>query len=169
MTASQPTLPLARREPLASIVASSRHDAFLRRWQLEHATARTPRRLGHEARIGVAGAARCLSALESEWRAQAPHDLRAYTWAQVYDALRRAGKLIRRVREHARRANPAASPLPAPAEPESSPIAAAPAEPALFPAAEPSERQFLLLAVTRRLPGATVRQLLRAVAALEER
>ena len=169
MTATQQLLPMASSPRLCKLVRDPRFAAFLRRWQNEHITCRTPRRLAYEAARGNVHAEGRLALLNSEWQATAPRELRAYSWASVYDALRRAGLLARRVREHARRANPAASPLPAPAEPESSPCAAAPAEPVLFPAATPSERDLLMLAVTRRLPAASVRQLARLVAVLEER
>ena len=170
MTAAQPMLPLSRAPRLCALVRDPRFSAFLRRWQNEHMTARTPRRLAYEAAHGDGRALVRLAALNVEWQAQAPRELRSYSWASVYDALRRAGLLARRVAEHKRGPNlPSLTPRPQP-EPEPSPIAAAaPAEPVLFPAAEPSERDLLMLAVTRRLPGASVRQLARVVAVLEER
>lgn len=178
MTAAQrqPTLPLARRETLAKIVASGRHDAFLRRWQRDVTLCRTPSRLEYDARHGDARAAGFLHTLNCQWAAVAPRELRCYSWRQVYDALRRSGKLIRRVAEHTRvtnPGNPAASPLPESAQPEPSPIASAPAPPVhnaphLYPAPEPSEREHLLAVIERMLPRATTGRLARAVAALAD-
>ncbi|MEN6633275.1 MAG: hypothetical protein ABFD84_12675 [Candidatus Polarisedimenticolia bacterium] len=172
MTAAQPMLPLARRARLCELVRAERHAAFLRRWQREHAADRTPRRLVYEAAHGSIEASAMLDALGIEWRAQAPRELRSYSWASVYDALRRAGLLNRRVAEHKRGPNlPSPTPQPQPA-PEPSPIAAAPAPvhdvPRLYPAPEPSERDHLLSVIERLLPRATTGRLARAVAALAE-
>ena len=171
MTAAQPMLPLARSPRLCALVRDPRHAAFLRRWQREHAVDRPPRRLAYEAAHGSIEASAMLDALNAEWRAQAPRELRAYSWASVYDALRRAGLLARRVAEHSRGPNVTHTPQPQP-EPEPSPIAAAPAPvhdvPRLYPAPEPGEREHLLAVIERMLPRATTGRLARAVAALAD-
>ncbi|MEN6525630.1 MAG: hypothetical protein ABFD65_03985 [Candidatus Polarisedimenticolia bacterium] len=171
MTAAQPMLPLARSPRLCSLVRDPRFAGFLRRWQREHAMARTPRRLAYEAARGNVHAECRLALLNSEWQATAPRELRAYSWASVYDALRRAGLLARRVAEHSRGPNVTLTPKPQP-EPEPSPIAAAPAPvhdvPRLYPAPEPGEREHLLAVIERMLPRATTGRLARAVAALAD-
>ncbi|MEN6631575.1 MAG: hypothetical protein ABFD84_04040, partial [Candidatus Polarisedimenticolia bacterium] len=81
MTAAQPMLPLARSPRLCSLVRDPRFAGFLRRWQREHAMARTPRRLAYEAARGNVHAECRLALLNSEWQATAPRELRAYSWA----------------------------------------------------------------------------------------
>ena len=172
--AQQPTLPLARtrRGSLLALIRSGEHDAALSRWQSRHAGDRTPTRLAYDARssrsVVAYRAAYLLARMEAEWRAFGPRELRGWSWAQVYDALRRAGKLHARMRPHTRTPNaPHAAAIPPAArqEPEPSPRAAAPAPPVLYEP-DPDERALLLALVGRRLPSASLGQLTRCAAVL---